>query len=253
MAKPTIVRFCSALACSLVVAALLHSQNQPATGTNSASQSTPVFRATARQVRVDVVVAEHRGAFVPNLQPTDFTLLEDGKPQTILGFAIHTTPPTSKDHPALQLPPHQYSTFTFVTQEPDRPVTIVLLDMLNTSGQGQQYARKQMLQFLKGLPPGRPVALFTLTSKLTMVQGFTGDSNTLVKGATVVLANTPLLTTTEAQTQPEEIGARSLEAVAAPSTMGPTPQNVTAPIAPIGQAIRKPSDRIGCQGEKSIL
>jgi VWFA-related protein len=242
MAKHAIVRFASVVSGAVFTAGLLFSQTPPQAA--GSSQSTPVFHATTRQVLVDVVAIDHRGAFIPNLKPTDFTLLEDGKPQKIVGFALHTTPAVPKDHPVLQLPAHQYANFTNLTQEPDRPVTIVLLDMLNTSGQGQQYARKQMLQFLKGLPPGRPVALFTLTSKLNMVQGFTGDSDALVKAATAVLANTPLLTSPEAQTQQEEIGARSLETVGAPSSMGPTPQLATSPIAPIGQAIR---DALGSQ------
>ena len=77
-----------------------------------------------------------------------------------------------------------------------------------------------------------------------MVQGFTGDSDTLVKAATAVLANTPLLMTHETQIQQEEVGARALETIGAPGSMGPTPNLATAPIAPIGQAIR---DAIGSQ------
>ncbi len=235
------LRFGLAGVCLLVAPSFAHSQSKPASPPSAASESTPVFRATSRLVLVDVVVIDHRGEFVRGLKASDFTVLEDGKPQRVSGFAVHVTPAASKHaNPPLQLPPHQYSNFTYVPQQSDRPVTIVLLDMLNTSGQGQQYARKQMIQFLKTLPEGRPVALFAMTSQLRMIQGFTGDSGTLVKAATAVLANTPLLMGSEAQTQQEEIGARNLETTGGPMTMGPT-TNVTStsmPIAPIGQAIR---------------
>jgi VWFA-related protein len=228
------------LAVALITSASAQN-NSAAALPKGSDQSTPVFRSTSRLVLVDVVATDHQGVFVAGLKASDFTVLEDGKPQKVSAFAVHVTPQAPK-HPAppLQLPPHQFSNFTYVPQATDRPVTIVLLDMLNTSGQDQQYTRKQMIKFLKGLPQGRPVALFTLTSQLKMVQGFTGDSDALVKAATAILTNTPLLMGSEAQQQQEEIGATTLESLAAPSSMGPstTQSSTSMPIAPIGQAIR---------------
>src|SRR6266571_3534369 len=46
--------------------------------------------------------------------------------------------------------------------DPERPLTIVLMDVLNTQVQDQAYTRKQMIGFLKELPPGQRVALFAL-------------------------------------------------------------------------------------------
>jgi VWFA-related protein len=197
-------------------------------------------------VLVDVVATDHHGQFLRGLKAKDFTVLEDGKPQTVSGFVVHETPATPDQAiPPVKLPPHQFSNFGAVPQDPDRPVTIVLLDMVNTAGTDQQYARKQMLKFLEGLPDGRPVALFTLTSHLKMVQGFTGDSATLVKAARAVMANIPLTMSSEAQQQQEELGAGALESVASPSFMGPTGGQGTSdfmPVAPIGQAIRDALD-----------
>jgi VWFA-related protein len=193
-------------------------------------------------VLVDVVVADHHGQFVAGLKPADFTVLEDGKPQRMAAFAVHTVPANARlGAPPLKLPPHQYSNFTYVPQAQDRPVTIVLLDMMNTSGLEQQYARKQMIKFLQALPEGRPVALFTLTSQLKMVQGFTGDSATLVKAATAVMAKSPLQLGSEAQMQDDDVTAVTLQNVAGSPSMGPTGGAGTgtgsAPIAPIGQAL----------------
>jgi VWFA-related protein len=245
MAKKTSVRYCLVCFC-LAATVFVHAQNQSSPPAQSSEDSTPVFRSTPRLVLVDVVVTDHHGQFITGLKPADFTLLEDSKAQRISAFSVHVTPVAPKKAlPPLKLPPHQYSNFTYVPQQQDRPVTIVLLDMMNTAGRDQQYARKQMIEFLKTLPEGRPVALFTLTSKLNMVQGFTGDSATLVKAATAVLAKSPLLMGDEAQQQQEEIGARALETLASPTGMGPNPlatSNATMPVAPIGQAIRNALD-----------
>ncbi len=207
----------------------------------SQSSSPPVFRATARLVLVDVIVTDHHGQFIPGLKAGDFTVLEDKKPQKITAFAVQVpaaaTAP-AKSYPPLELPPHQYTNFAFVRPESDRPVTIVLLDMLNTSGMDQAEARKQMIQFLEKLPPGLPIALFALTSRLSMIQGFSGDSGTLVAAARGLLRSQSLLLSPETQQQQEEIGATNLENIGAPGSMGPNPSN-SNPIAPIGQAIRK--------------
>ena len=212
----------------LTFSALIYGQNESAPA--SASQSagtTPVFRSSSRLVLLDVVVTDHHGAFVPGLKAEDFTVLEDTKAQKVSAFSVHVIPATPKQaNPSLQLPPHQYANFTSVAQQSDRPVTIVLLDMLNTSGQDQQFSRKQMIKFLQGLPQGRPVALFTLTSKLDMIQGFTADSDTLVKAATAILAKTPLLMSPESQAQQDQVDAQVLGGNATP--IGRALQNAVA-------------------------
>lgn len=203
----------------------------------SGNGSTPVFKATSRLVVVDVVVTDRNGQFVPNLKADSFKVLEDGKQQKIASFTVHKTPAPGAA-PALKLPPHQYANFLNVAEQADRPVTIVLLDMLNTSGTDQSYARKQMIEFLKSLPKGQPIALFTLTSKLRMVQGFGASSDTLVAAAESLKPNQSLQSSPESQQQQEEITATTIETVGAPASMGPTPQNATMPIAPVGQALR---------------
>lgn len=139
----------------------------------SSTPSTPVFRATSRLVLLDVIVTDHRGEFVPGLKASDFTVFEDNKPQKISAFAVQALAAApAKPYPPFRLPPHQYTNFTFIKPEADRPVTVVLMDMLNTTGVDQAYARKQMIRFLEDLPAGRPIALFVLTSKLHMVRVF---------------------------------------------------------------------------------
>src|SRR5262249_42839867 len=138
----------------------LHAQRGPSA--NSASPQTPVFRSSSRLVVVDVIATNDKGEIVSGLKAGDFNLLEDGKPQKIWNFsshadAIHTEQPATP----IQLPSHQFTNIT-TTQRFDRAITVVLLDRLNSAGPDQAYARQQMIEFLKRLPEGERIALFTL-------------------------------------------------------------------------------------------
>jgi hypothetical protein len=77
------------------------------------------------------------------------------------------------------LPPNTYSDFPqfAVTSA----VNVLLLDALNTPLSDQMYVRQQMLQYLKNIPPGTRIAVFTLASRLRIVQGFTTDSSVIAK------------------------------------------------------------------------
>jgi VWFA-related protein len=204
----------------------------------TASNAVPAatFHAETHQVVLDVVIVDHGGHFVPGLKPADFTILEDGKPQKVVGFAVHqasAAPPSPA--PKYKLPPNQYTNYQIA--DPQRPITVVLMDVLNTQVQDQAYTRKQMIEFLKALPPGQRVALFALGTRLKMVQGFTGDSDTLVAAATTLLRKTSPLMTSEQDRQAAEITASNLQANAAGPTGGGSVD--TAVLAPVAQGIQK--------------
>ena len=150
----------------------------------NAPENTPTFRSTSRLVLVDVVVTGKHDDFIRDLKPSDFTIFENGKPQKISGFGAHTS---SQGGPApqMQLPPNVFANFT--APDPGHPITIVLLDMLNTQYMERPYARQQMLKFLSSLPGKEPIALFVLGSKLRMLQGFTQSSDALVSAAKSIL------------------------------------------------------------------
>jgi VWFA-related protein len=61
-------------------------QEEP--GEPAEDQEQPVFRAGINFVRVDVIVSDRKGTPVEDLQPEDFEVFEDGKPQTIETFKL---------------------------------------------------------------------------------------------------------------------------------------------------------------------
>lgn len=145
------------------------------------STPVPVFHAETRLVVVDVVVTDKHGQPVTDLKKDDFTLTEDGKPQQLKFFEAHIPETQPKTIPKIDLPPNQYTNFPL--QKPASSVNVVLFDTLNTPVADQMYARWQMIQFIKALPPGKPVALFTLGSSLKMIAGFTTNSDDLIAAA----------------------------------------------------------------------
>ncbi len=151
----------------------LHSQTAAPDSGNAVS----TIKTKVQLVLLDVVVTNSKGDAVTDLGKQDFEILEDGKPQTISTFEEHHgAPPAQIKVPPL--PPHVYTNFP-VTQTADS-VNVILLDALNTPSRDQSYVHQQMLKYLKTIPPGTRVAIFTLASRLRMLQGVTTDSSELL-------------------------------------------------------------------------
>src|SRR6266567_2195666 len=103
------------IALSLIFFAL---PNAPVGAQNSTEQAPPVFKAETRQVLVDVVVTDHNGHFVPGLKPADFAVLEDGKPQKVVAFAMHAAPAVPpKPAAPIKLPPNQYTNYAIADHD----------------------------------------------------------------------------------------------------------------------------------------
>src|SRR5262245_19979127 len=60
----------------------------PAQQPPDAAQQPPVFRAGINYVRVDVIISDKNGNPVGDLQPSDFDISEDNKPQKIDTFKL---------------------------------------------------------------------------------------------------------------------------------------------------------------------
>lgn len=161
----------------LAVVAVLVLPIQSQTASPDSGKVVATIKTQVRRVLVDVVVTGDKGEAVTGLHQGDFEVLEDGKPQSIATFEEHHgAPATQITMPAL--PPHVYTNFPLV-QTADA-VNVILLDALNTPSRDQTYVHSQMIKYLKTIPPGTRVAIFTLASRLRMLQGVTTDPSDLL-------------------------------------------------------------------------
>ncbi len=141
----------------------------------------PVLSVTTRLVEMNVIVRGKDGP-VRDLTKEDFTLFENGKPRKIAFFSRNAASPATLAAKPASVPA---SSAGLVTNRPrgavETPVnvTVVLLDGLNTEIKDQQYAREEFLKFLKQIRPEDRLAVYTLGTKLRVLNDFTGDAQRL--------------------------------------------------------------------------
>jgi VWFA-related protein len=168
-------------------------------------------------VYVDVLVRDKSGRVVTGLTQQDFRITEDGKPQTLQFFAAHhaelQNPP-----PAAAVPAPPMTEFSNVNAGgAARPMTILLFDLLNTPTDDQLTGREQMLKFLRTLPPGEQLTVFTLSNDLQMTQGLSG-SPALMASVSKMLRPAQLgLETSKTEVMQDDQVAANFKRQAAPS------------------------------------
>jgi VWFA-related protein len=138
----------------------------------------PTIRVNTRVVLVDVVVTDKQGKPVNGLKPENFTVQEKGKTQKV---AFFTTPEEAmKQNSPPQLGPGIYSNKPEF-RSAGGPVTVLLLDAVNTPFRDQAYARLQMLKYVREqLKPNERIGVFALTNSLRVLQDFTTDPGILI-------------------------------------------------------------------------
>lgn len=155
------------IATALLLAALETSSAQ--------TQAVPDYsvRSTTRVVLVDVVVTDGKGEPAAGLAASDFSLLEDGKPQKISFFSYESSTKRENAVPPPKLRPDVF------TNRPEYhsaagPITVILLDGLNTPTNQQIYARQQILKYLAMMKlSSTGTAVLALGNELTVLQNFT--------------------------------------------------------------------------------
>ncbi|HKN21968.1 MAG TPA: VWA domain-containing protein [Terracidiphilus sp.] len=143
----------------------------------SAGAPTTTIRTSSDLVVVDVVASDSQQNPVHKLAAADFTLLEDGKPQTVKIFEEHQTQTSAPLPPAPKLDPGIFTNYSIAPA--NGALNILLLDKLNTPMDAQTVVRDQVLKYLKGVPPGTRIAIFSLTTELKLLQGFTSNPELL--------------------------------------------------------------------------
>jgi len=153
--------------------------NAPESDANVASYqdlSGFTLKQEVRNVVIDVTVTEKHGQPVPALDKSRFQVFENGVAQDIALFEEHKADETAPAKAAPNLPPDTHSN---LVTAPAGPLIVLLLDALNTRPSEQSYVRAQALDYLKQIPAGTHIAIFTLGDKLQLIQGFTSDPNIL--------------------------------------------------------------------------
>ncbi len=149
-----------------------------ATASLRQDQPQTVLRTNAFSVLVDVVVTDQNTA-VHGIDPKRFHTYENGREQAITYFEEHKPDQSAVPVQHRTMPPHYYNNLP--THSPSSAVNVLLLDGLNTPLGDQASVRKQMVEYVKTIAPGTTLAIFTLSSRLRLVQGFTSNIDDLVK------------------------------------------------------------------------
>jgi len=156
----------------LAGAALTDSQQNPAI---PSQDQTPTILVTTRLVVLDVVVTDKAGNIVPDLTQKDFTVYEDKAPQTIRSFegpAMHHLAPDVKIDSTADL-----------KKAPEAPVTVLVLDELNSNFQDMSYARHELEKYLLSQPAVLPEPTSLLVAgntKFQVMEDYTRDRQAIL-------------------------------------------------------------------------
>lgn len=180
----------------------------------SVYQTATVLKAVTRLVIVDVVASDKKGEPVKDLKLSDFAIQEDGREQALKVFNFQQ--PASDANSAApvpvvtKLPENIFSNFP--TYKSSSALNVVLLDALNTTAPNQAYVREQMIHYLEKMPAGRPVAVYTLGTRLRLVQDFTTNPATLKEVVSKLKTSiSPLLDNPTGGPEPEVLPAGMLD------------------------------------------
>jgi VWFA-related protein len=143
-----------AVLCVVFSCGALGSSQQSAPAAAVASPQSPVQAVAAVPARIglDVLVIDKAGKPVPQLEPTDFTLLDDNQPRKILGFRRTDGTIGNKFDPPVEV--------------------IIVLDSVNMAYQAVTQLRLQLQKFLRlnGGHLAQPVSVFVYGSEGLQVQ-----------------------------------------------------------------------------------
>jgi VWFA-related protein len=177
--------------CLLGPAFFLLALNSPATAQNQpppqsapaqqpANSGVTTLRASTQLVVVDVVVTDSKQNPIHDLKTSDFTLLEKNVPQQIKNFEEHKSLPAAEAAKLQPIPKLPAGVFTNYSPIPvSHTLNVLLLDTLNTPLKDQAFVRDQLRKYLNSAPPGDRIAIFGLSTRLYLLQGFTSDPETL--------------------------------------------------------------------------
>jgi len=181
-----LISFCSVLS-GLAQAPAAAPQSAPATSPDGVIQQQPGeayhLTVTQRVVVLDVVVTDKHGKLVSqqNLTKDDFMVYEDKVPQKILSF----DPPAKHAMPAPSAPNQPVVTSSADLKKiGDAPVTLLVLDELNSKFEDMSFSRQMMVKYLQAQPAilkEPTVLLIAQNTKFVQVHDYTQNRDELME------------------------------------------------------------------------
>jgi VWFA-related protein len=175
------------------------------------AQDPGVLRVSTHLVQIEVVVTDSKANPVEGLTRDDFVVTENGKVQKIATFSMNGlggSPNTRQN-----LPPGIFTNRADLRGGAPSSITVILLDMLNTSFADQARCREQLIQFLREqVRPEDRLAIYTLGSELKVLNEFTNDANEIVKA---LARHKPRVSTELERSEPETYDPEGGDAISA--------------------------------------
>jgi len=181
--------------CYVVLIAALAGSNFVFAKPKDKDNSNVKFTARTEMVLIPTLVTDKSGHHITGLKQEDFTVLENGAEQKIATFEEISSDPHRWSRPKN---PSEFGN-SLAGGASNRRITLMVLDLINTSFMAQAHAREDMLKYLtQSVDQREPTALYTLTrSGMHVVHDFTTDPRVLVaalhkvKGDTFHIVDSP--------------------------------------------------------------
>jgi VWFA-related protein len=156
------------------VAAILMAAFLSPSSLRSQQAPTPDIKVKVRLVTLDVVVTDKKGNLVTNLNREDFQVYEDAQRQAVRTFeppSAHLMPGSPDGKPRLVV-----TSAADLPRIGNAPVTVLVLDELNTGFSDMSFARQSLEKFLRAQPEilNQPTALLVANNtKFQLLQDYT--------------------------------------------------------------------------------
>jgi len=145
------------------------------------------IRVNSDLVLVNVSVRDKRGNLIRDMKPSDFTVLEDGKPQQLRSFDLEDVERFAQSGPAqveAQGAPQAANLLTGSDTKPasirNRRLIVLLFDLTNMEPDELNRASQSALHFIdKQMTPADLVAVVSFSSSMQVNQDFTSDHDLL--------------------------------------------------------------------------
>ena len=165
----------AALLTAVATQAAPYSQDNPGVQ----ASSTQTLKVTTRIVVLDVVVTDKKGNLVPReLTKDDFTVLEDGQQQAIRSFEApkgHRMPVSGETI---------VNSAADLKKIGDAPVTVLVLDELNSRFEDMSFSRQMMVKYLEAQPAvlqEPTVLMVAMNNSFQQIHDYTQNRDELIE------------------------------------------------------------------------